>query len=86
MDNIYYVEIPNNKRFKGVYVNKKVILEDESIIDTEFKIHLLKREFEIFRLKNKLRDLKRDFEQLKRDLLGAEDDIEEDIDEDDLFK
>lgn len=23
-EDIYYVEIPDNKRFKGVYVNKKV--------------------------------------------------------------
>lgn len=104
-EDIYYVEIPNNKRFKGVYVNKKAILEEESIYDkygfkdvdtlineinnlnisNEFKIYLLKSEFEIFRLKNKLRDMKSDFEMLKRDLLGTEDDnidIDEAIDED----
>lgn len=34
MEDIYYVEIPNNKRFKGVYVNKKVILEKE-IVDED---------------------------------------------------
>lgn len=33
-EDIYYVEIPNNKRFKGVYVNEKVILEKE-IVDDE---------------------------------------------------
>lgn len=33
-EDIYYVEIPNNKRFKGVYVNKKVILENE-IVDED---------------------------------------------------
>lgn len=104
MEDIYYVEIPNNKCFKGVYVNKKVILENEVIddeissmktevdeiineiknlnISKEFKIYLLKSEFEIFRLKNELKDLKKDFKQLKCDLLGAKDDIEEDIDED----
>lgn len=31
---IYYVEIKNNKRFKGVYVNKKAILEKE-IVDED---------------------------------------------------
>lgn len=104
-EDIYYVEIKNNERFKGVYVNKKVILEEESIYDkygfkdvdtlineinnlnisNKFKIYLLKSEFEIFRLKNELRDMKSDFEMLKRDLLGAEDDnidIDEAIDED----
>ena len=35
-DDIYYVEIPNNKRFKGVYVNKKVILENE-VVDEEIR-------------------------------------------------
>lgn len=111
MEDIYFVEIKNNKRFKGVYVNKAVILEKEVVedgiyekygfkdvetlinniknlnINNELKIHLLKREFEIFRLKNELRDLKIDFELLKSDLLGTEDnDIDEDIDEDNLFK
>ena len=106
-EDIYFVEIKNNKRFKGVYVNKAVILEEESIyekygfkdvetlinniknlnINNDLKIHLLKREFEIFRLKNELKDLKIDFELLKSDLLGTDDnDIDEDIDEDDLFK
>lgn len=33
-EDIYYVEIPNNKRFKGVYINKKVILEKE-IVDED---------------------------------------------------
>lgn len=33
-EDIYYVEITNNKRFNGVYVNKKVILEKE-IVDDE---------------------------------------------------
>ena len=33
-EDIYYVEIPNNKRFKGVYVNKKAILEKE-IVDED---------------------------------------------------
>lgn len=33
-EDIYYVEIKNNKRFKGVYVNKKVILEKE-IVDED---------------------------------------------------
>ena len=104
-EDIYYVEIKNNERFKGVYVNKKVILEEESIYDkygfkdvdtlineinnlnisNKFKIYLLKSEFEIFRLKKELRDMKSDFKMLKRDLLGAEDDnidIDEAIDED----
>lgn len=99
MEDIYYVEVPNNKRFKGVYVNKKAILEDESIddgltetdkliaeikklnINTELKMHLLRRELEMFRLKCELKYLKIDFEMLKRDLLGAEND-DADIDED----
>ena len=33
-EDIYYVEIPNNKRFKGIYVNKKAILEKE-IVDED---------------------------------------------------
>lgn len=117
-DDIYYVEIPNNKRFKGVYVNKKVILENEVVdeeirsiklgvealmlevkqldIDVELKKYLFKRDFEIYRLKrdlNELRDVQfelidklavitSELEQLKRDMLGTEDDINENIDED----
>lgn len=106
-EDIYYVEIKNNKRFKGVYVNKKVILEQEVVdeeiasiktefesrlfevkqlnIDIEVKKYLVRCELEIFRLKNELKDLKVDFELLKRDLLGTEDDnidIDEAIDED----
>ena len=121
-DDIYYVEIPNNKRFKGVYVNKKVILENEVVdeeirsiklgvdniindisnlnIDNELKRYLLKREMRILEFKGMVNDidltyhlaclnirddfdaLKMDFKQLKRDLLGTEDDnIEEAIDE-----
>lgn len=34
VEDIYYVEIKNNERFKGVYVNKKAILEKE-IVDDE---------------------------------------------------
>lgn len=94
MENIYYVEIPNNKRFKGVYVNEKIILEQDSIndgysvtetdklideikklnISKELKMHLLRRELEMFRIKCELRDMKEDFKILKRDLLGVEDD------------
>lgn len=94
MEDIYYVEIPNNKRFKGVYVNEKIILEQDSIndgysvtetdklideikklnISKELKIHLLRRELEMFRIKCELRDMKEDFKILKRDLLGVEDD------------
>ena len=106
-EDIYYVEIPNNKRFKGVYVNKVFINKKEVVdneysctenrniiegilklnIDTEFKIYLLKRELEIFRLKCDLRSLKRDFKQLKLDLLGTENnEIDENKDEDDLFE
>lgn len=107
-DDIYYVEIPNNKRFKGVYVNKKVILENEVVdeeirsiklevdniindilnlnIDNELKRYLLEREIRILEFKGMVRDidgLKRDFKQLKHDLLGAEDNkIDEAIDED----
>lgn len=33
-EDIYYVEIKNNERFKGVYVNKKAILEKE-IVDKD---------------------------------------------------
>ena len=33
-EDIYYVEILNNKRFKGVYVNEKVRLENE-IVDED---------------------------------------------------
>ena len=33
-EDIYYVEIKNNERFKGVYVNKKVILKKE-IVDED---------------------------------------------------
>ena len=32
-EDICYVEIKNNKRFKGVYVNKEALLEKESIYD-----------------------------------------------------
>lgn len=113
-EDIYYVEIKNNKRFKGVYVNKKVILEQEVVdeeiasiktefesrlfevkqlnIDIEVKKYLARRELEIFRLKrelNELIDIKiklalitSELEQLKRDMLGTEDDINENIDED----
>ena len=118
-DDIYYVEIPNNKRFKGVYVNKKVILANEVVdeeirsiklgvealmlevkqldIDVELKKYLFKRDFEMFRLKrdlDELRDVRfeltdklavitSELEQLKRDMLGAENDnINENIDED----
>ena len=121
-EDIYYVEIPNNKRFKGVYVNKKAILEKEIVdedvssiktevdniindisnlnIDNELKRYLLKREIRMLEFKGMVRDidltyhlaclnirndfdaLKMDFKQLKRDLLGTEDDnIEEAIDE-----
>lgn len=122
-EDIYYVEIPNNKRFKGVYVNKKAILEKEIVdedvssiktevdniindisnlnIDNELKRYLLKREIRMLEFKGMVRDidltyhlaclnirddfdgLKRDFKQLKHDLLGAEDNkIDEAIDED----
>ena len=121
-EDIYYVKIPNNKRFKGVYVNKKAILEKEIVdedvssiktevdniindisnlnIDNELKRYLLKREIRMLEFKGMVRDidltyhlarlnirndfdaLKMDFKQLKRDLLGTEDDnIEEAIDE-----
>ena len=130
-EDIYYVEITNNKRFNGVYVNKKVMVEKEiadeemaSIktefearlleikklnIDTELKKYLFKGDFEIYRLKrdlNELRDVQfelidklavitSELEQLKRDMLGTEDDnidIEEntvsneDMDEDELLE
>lgn len=122
-EDIYYVEIKNNERFKGVYVNKKVMVEkeiaDEDVssiktevdniindisnlnIDNELKRYLLKSELRIFNLRRMVRDvdltyqfacrnirddfdgLKRDFKQLKHDLLGAEDNkIDEAIDED----
>lgn len=79
-EDIYYVEIPNNKRFKGVYVNEKVILEEEVVdeeiasiktefearlfeikslnIDNEVKKYLFKRDFEIYRLKRDLNELR----------------------------
>lgn len=130
-EDIYYVEIKNNKRFKGVYVNKNVILEKEIVdeemtsiktefearllevkqlnIDNEVKKYLFSRELEIFRLKrdsselwnvqfdliDKLELITSEFEQLKRDMLGTEDDnidIEEntvsneDMDEDELLE
>lgn len=122
-EDIYCVEILNNKRFKGVYVNEKVRLENEIVdedvssiktevdniindisnlnIDNELKRYLLKSELRIFNLRRMVRDvdltyqfacrnirddfdgLKRDFKQLKHDLLGAEDNkIDEAIDED----
>lgn len=113
-EDIYFVEIVNNKRFKGVYVNKKVILEEEIVdeemasiktefearllevkqlnIDNEVKKYLFSRELEIFRLKRDLSELidikiklaliTGELEQLKRDMLGTEDDINENIDED----
>lgn len=31
MEDIYYVEIPNNKRFKGIYVNK----DTDEVIDED---------------------------------------------------
>lgn len=118
-EDIYYVEITNNKRFNGVYVNKKVMLEKEIVdkemasiktefearllevkqlnIDNEGKKYLIKRDLEIFRLKRDLSELwnvqfglidkleliTSEFEQLKRDMLGVEDDdINKNIDED----
>lgn len=63
-------------------------------IDTELKKYLFKRDFEMYRLKRELNELwdiqfdlidkltviTSEFEQLKRDLLGTEDDnIDEDI-------
>lgn len=120
-EDIYYVEIPDNKRFKGVYVNNNAILEQEDLdeelssikkeleplmfeikklnIDTELKKYLFKRDFETYRLKRDLSELmdeklelveklavmNSEFEQLKHNLLGAENDdavIEENIDED----
>ena len=120
-EDIYYVEIKNNERFKGVYVNKNVILEKEIVdeemasiktefearllevkqlnIDNEGKKYLIKRDLEIFRLKRDLSELwnvhfdlidkleliTSEFEQLKRDMLGTENDnidIDEAIDED----
>ena len=113
-EDIYYVEIKNNERFKGVYVNKKVILEEEIVdeemasiktefearllevkqlnIDNEVKKYLFSRELEIFRLKRDLSELidikiklaliTSELEQLKRDMLGTEDDINENIDDD----
>jgi hypothetical protein len=122
-EDIYYVEIKNNERFKGVYVNEKVRLENEIVdedvssiktevdniindisnlnIDNELKRYLLKSELRIFNLRRMVRDvdltyqfacrnirddfdgLKRNFKQLKHDLLGAEDNkIDEAIDED----
>lgn len=121
-EDIYYVEITNNKRFNGVYVNKKAILKKEIVdedvssiktevdniindisnlnIDNELKRYLLKREIRMLEFKGMVRNidltyhlaclnirddfdaLKMDFKQLKRDLLGTEDDnIEEAIDE-----
>lgn len=38
-DDIYYVEILNNKRFKGIYVNKKVMLEKENADEEEESIY-----------------------------------------------
>lgn len=113
-EDIYYVEIKNNERFKGVYVNEKVRLENEIVdeeysliktevealmfeikklnIDTELKKYLFKRDFEMYRLKRDLSELidikiklaliTSELEQLKRDMLGTEDDINENIDED----
>lgn len=122
-EDIYYVEIKNNERFKGIFVNKKAMLEKEIVdedvssiktevdniindisnlnIDNELKRYLLKREIRMLEFKGMVRDidltyhlaclnirddfdaLKMDFKQLKRDLLGAEDNkIDEAIDED----
>lgn len=33
-EDIYYVEIKNNERFKGIFVNKKAMLEKE-IVDED---------------------------------------------------
>lgn len=65
-DDIYYVEIPNNKRFKGVYVNKKVILENE-VVDE--KIRSIKTEVD--NIINDISNLNIDNE-LKRYLLKRE--------------
>ena len=121
MEDIYFVEISNNKRFKGVYVNEAVMLESEILdeelssiktevealmfeikqlnIDKELKKYLFKREFEMYKLKRDLSELKdeklelslklavmnSEFEVLKRELLGTEDDnvdTNEDINKD----
>lgn len=65
-EDIYYVEIKNNKRFKGVYVNKKVILEQE-VVDEE--IASIKTEFDD--IINDISNLNIDNE-LKRYLLKSE--------------
>lgn len=66
MEDIYYVEIPNNKRFKGVYVNKKAILESE-IVDEE--VSTIKTEVD--NIINDISNLNIDNE-LKRYLLKSE--------------
>lgn len=73
-EDIYYVEIKNNERFKGVYVNKKVMVEKEiadeemASIKTEFEARLL--EVKQLNIDTELKKylFKRDFEiyRLKR--------------------
>ena len=74
------------------WLMRKLLLYKQLDIDVELKKYLFKRDFEMFRLKrdlDELIDIKiklaliiSELEQLKRDMLGTEDDINENIDED----
>ena len=80
-EDIYYVEIKNDERFKGVYVNKKVILEEESIYDKYgFKdVDTLINEINNLNISNKFKIylLKSEFEiyRLKKELRDMKSDF-----------
>ena len=65
-EDIYYVEITNNKRFNGVYVNKKAILKKE-IVDED----VISIKTEVDNIINDISNLNIDNE-LKRYLLKRE--------------
>ena len=79
-EDIYYVEIKNNERFKGVYVNKNVILEEEIVddkygfkdVDTlinEIKNLNISNKFKIYLLKSvfEIFRLKKELRDMKSD-------------------
>lgn len=95
MDNIYYVEISGNK------VKSYINLNPEKIISKKVDTIKIKRIFlegtpnsnfeleeigEVSLIKQELNDCCYDYGELKRLFLGDDIDIDEDIDEDDLFE
>lgn len=98
MEKLYYVEVSGNKVIPYINLNpEKIVLKKGDTIEikgifldgspnSSFEIEGIG---EVSFVKQELKDLPYDLTELKRILLGDIDeeiDIEEDIDEDDLFK